>query len=264
MAGITWRPAGSKVHGVSAVYVAVVPRTPVTLMWMNQTLLKYRYVPGSSYPEHGPVLPADRTPHTWVPNMVAAFNGGFHLADNVGGYFYAGTLVKPMRSGFGSFVINGQGHLEVDRWSPAARIAPGTKVVRQNLPLLVEGGKSRATTKDGVSTWGIVTYRRPVANRSALGQLPNGSLIFALAHETTALVLADEMVRAGVRSAVMLDMNGDWPTGFIYDLRQGGGPPVGHKIAPWIVRPPATYLKQFKKDFVVAEMAPSAPGVHSN
>ena len=124
--------------------------------------------------------------------------------------------------------------------------------MRQNLPLLLSEGKSQAKPTDGVSTWGIVTYRRPQANRSALGQLADGSLVFAVGHETTAAVLGSVMSRAGVRTAVMLDMNGSWPTGFVYDHRARMSLPIGRKISSTIVRPPSTYFAPFKMDFVVA------------
>ena len=241
-------------RGVPAVFVASISHTPVTLMWMNPDLLSFRYIPGYQYPERSPVHSADRKPATWVSKMVAAFNGGFHLADNVGGYYYGGRLVKPMKSNLGAFTINGRAQIQVGVWSPGTTIPTGTQVVRQNLPLLIRAGKSQAKPSDGVSTWGIVTYRRPQANRSALGQLNDGSLVFAVAHETTAAVLGSALTHVGVRTAVMLDMNGSWPTGFVYDHRAHMGRPIGHKITPTIVRPPSTYYTQFKKDFVVAEM----------
>ncbi len=55
-------------------------------MWMNPDLLRFRYIPGTAYPEGSPKRPQDRRPSTWVPRMVAAFNGAFHLKDRAGGY----------------------------------------------------------------------------------------------------------------------------------------------------------------------------------
>ncbi len=243
MPGTTW----SLAPATDAVRIARLGAT--TLMWMDTTRLRFRYVPGTTYPEGSPATTQDRSPASWVPSMVAAFNSGYKLSDRVGGFEYLGRTVQPLRPGLGAFTVTRDGVLSVGVWGRDLAMAPGVLVVRQNLPPLVEGGVVRASTSDSPRTWGIANGNSPRANRSALARLGDGSLVFAFAHDVTALQLARALVSAGSVDAVMLDMNRSWPTGFVY--RHVGGAVVGRRIDPRIVRDPSTYLHPFKKDFVV-------------
>jgi hypothetical protein len=92
------------------------------------------------------------------------------------------------------------------------------------------------------------------ANRSALGQLADGSLVFAYGSEVEAYVMARSLAAVGVRTAVMLDMNKSWPMGFVYDAPRGGNLPVGHPVQAAVWRDSSTYFSQFSKDFVVADI----------
>jgi hypothetical protein len=124
-----------------------------------------------------------------------------------------------------------------------------TVIVRQNLRPIVIAGVAQARASDRPRVWGISNGNRAAANRSALGRLPDGTLVFAYAHDATAASLARVLVSVGVVEAIDLDMNVSWPTGFVYS--HIGGRTVGAKINPHIARPPSTYLTRFKKDFVV-------------
>jgi hypothetical protein len=182
--------------------------------------------------------------------MVAAFNGGFRLADGAGGYFYAGQMVRPMVAGRAAFEIFADGRLKVGVWGRDLSLTPDTLVIRQNLPPLIDGYRSRASASDDPGAWGRANGGLWHANRSALGQLADGSLVFAYGSELSAAQLADALVRAHVRTAVMLDMNKSWPSAFVYQHR--GRTVVGRRILPSIWRDPVIYLQQFSKDFVVA------------
>ena len=225
----------------------------VTLMWLDPTLVRFRYVAGTQFPEGSPRSPADRTPSTWVPTMVAAFNSGYKLRDHVGGFYYRGRTVSPLRDGLAAFAIRTDGTLAVGVWGSDLTMTPDTLVVRQNLPPLVDRGVVKASTTDTARTWGIANGNASHANRSALGSLPDGSFVFAVGHDVTALQLAQALSSIGVVDAVMLDMNKSWPTGFLYTHR--GGAVSGRRIDPHIVRDPSTYLQPFKKDFVVVRPA---------
>ncbi len=244
-------PAWHAAPGSTAVQVATLPGGDVSLLWMDPARLRFRVVPGYAVPEGGPATRADSTPATWVPGMIAAFDSGYKLSDHVGGYHYLGRTVAPLRSGLASLVIRSDGSLVVGTWGRDLAMTSDTVMVRQNLPPLVLDGVSRASAADGTRTWGISNGNRPRANRSALGRLPDGSLVFVYAHDVTAAGLADVLVSLGVREAIDLDMNISWPTGFVYS--HVGGKVVGQKINPHIVRSPSTYLTRFKKDFVVVQ-----------
>jgi hypothetical protein len=242
--GLAWKP----VAGSPALALAALDGGAVSLLWMDSTRLRFRYVPGTSVPEHSPVSAADNTPATWVSGMVAAFNGGFMLKDHVGGYYYLGRAVAPLRTGYAAFEVTTGGRLTVGVWGRDLRMEPGVLVVRQNLRPLVDHGVAMARSSDGPTRWGIANGNLTRANRSALGQLPNGSLVFAYGANVLASTMATSLVRAGVTEAVMLDMNISWPTGFTYS--HVGGHLLGSKINYHVVRSPSTYYTRFRKDFV--------------
>jgi len=220
---------------------------------MDPAHLRFRFVPGYAVPEGSPSTAADRTPSTWVPRLVAGFDSGYKLSDHVGGYYYRGQTVAPLRAGFASMVLHADGTLTLGAWGRDVSMTPDTIVVRQNLHLLVDHGVAQATSKDGARTWGISNGNRPLANRSALGLLPDGSYVFVFAHLVTAATLADLLVAQGVTTAIDLDMNISWPTGFVYAHQ--GSHVTGQRINPNIVRSPSTYLQRFKKDFIAVVAA---------
>ena len=221
-------------------------------MWMNAPALSFRFIPGYQYPEGSPQRSIDHTPSTWVPNMVAAFNGGFHLGDDVGGYFYDGQVVKRLRSGLASLDVTTTGQISVGVWDRTINSTAGTEVVRQNLHPLVWHGSPQASPSDSPDKWGRANGGLRHANRTALGQRPDGTVVFAYGYKVQAYEMADALVQAGVQTAVMLDMNKSWPTGFYYEP-SATGKPHGHRILPMIYRGPDTYFAQFKKDFIVAQ-----------
>ena len=243
-AGLPWK----SVPGSPALATAALDGGAVSLLWMDPTRLRFRYVPGTLFPEGGPATTADNTPSTWLSRMVAGFNGGFMLKDHVGGYYYLGRTVAPLRPGYAAFVITKAGALSVGVWGRDLRMSPNVLVVRENLRPLVDHGVAQASPADGPGTWGLAINHAPLVNRSALGRLPNGSLIFAYGASVRANTLAASLVRAGVTEAVMLDMNLTWPTGYTYT--HVAGHLHGTKINYRIVRPPTTYFTRFRKDFV--------------
>lgn len=242
--GLSWK----SVSGSPALALASLDGGAVSLLWMDPSRLQFRYVPGTSVPERSPASAADNTPATWVSRMVAAFNGGFMLKDHVGGYYYLGRTVAPLRPGYAAFVITKSGALSVGVWGRDLRMSPNVLVVRQNLRPLVDHGVSQAAPADGPRTWGLAINNAALVNRSALGRLPNGSLIFAYGASVRANTLAAALVRAGVTEAVMLDMNLTWPTGYTYTHLAGHL--HGTRINYRVVRPPTIYFTRFRKDFV--------------
>jgi hypothetical protein len=222
---------------------------------MDPSRLRFRFVPGYQVPEGGPSAPADSKPSTWVPNLVAGFDSGYKLSDHVGGYYYLGRTVSRLRTGYASMVVHRDGTLTVGVWGEGLTMTPDTLVVRQNLPPLVDGGVSRASSHDSARTWGISNGNKALANRSALARLANGTLVFAYAHDVTAATLGAALVGIGARQAIMLDMNISWPTGFVY--AHNGSTVTGSRINSHILRPPSTYLSRFKKDFIAVESRPA-------
>jgi len=255
--GLTWKPMGRKVRKQHPVWVAQTGHGSIGMMWMNPALLRFRYIPGYNFPESGPVRRIDNKPSTWTSRMVAAFNGAFQLKDGAGGYYYDHKTVRPLRNGLSSIVIDRQGRLTVVDWRNGNHVPAGTRLVRQNMKPLVLHSQARAKSGDARGTWGQADHGLPHANRSALGELADGSLVFAYGSEVSAPAMAQALAGAGAETAIILDMNKSWPTGFVYDAPKGSSPPVGHRIQPSIWRDASAYLHRFQKDFFVALTRPA-------
>ena len=221
----------------------------ITLMWMDPQRLKFRFIPGYKWPENSPTIPADHNPTSWTSTMLAAFNGAFKLSDHVGGYYYHGHTVAKLRNGLGAFEVQKNGSLNVGVWGSNLALTSQTVAIRENLPPIVHNGHSQAKSSDNVGTWGLALHQLWHVNRSALGERPDGSLVFEFGNHVTPSTIAHYLIQAGVRDAVMLDMNETWPTGFLYRHTSSGI--HGKRINPAIVKSPSIYLQRADKDFVV-------------
>ena len=249
--GVHWTISALSPSGSTLSAVARLDGGRVGLLWMNSDALRFRLIPGYQVPESSPVRAMDRIPATWVPQMVAAFNGGFRLKDHLGGYFYAGKTVSPLIPGVGSLMVLDDGRLQVGAWGDNMKLSSRTVAVRQELPLLVSNYQSMANNSQGADYWGRTNGSLPNANRSALGQLSDGALVYAEGSEVTPVQLASALIKVGVRHAMVLDMNKSWPNAFVY-TRQGGQV-VGQKVQQNMWRQPSIYYQRFTKDFIVAE-----------
>lgn len=249
-AGVAWTPVPTSSLGATPAYEGH-PDAMTWLLWMDPTLLRFRFIPGRRWPEGSPVRAVDRRPSTWVPNLVAAFNGGFKLSDHVGGYFYAGRTVVPLRDGLASLVVGLDGSMRVVVWGRDLRSTAGLLVVRQNLPPLVDHGRSMTRSTDGVTTWGLPYHHVPRTNRSALGQLPDGSLVYVYLHDALAPELAAALVRLGAVTGIALDMNTGWPAALVF--RHTGSHVVGTRLSPVMHQYLNAYYSRPEKDFIAVE-----------
>ncbi|MHB0928066.1 MAG: hypothetical protein ACYC3W_03965 [Candidatus Nanopelagicales bacterium] len=239
--------------------VATTDHGYVSFMWMDPTKLKFRFIPGTMWPEKSPRTAADRNPGSWIPTMMAAFNGAFKLQDGVGGYYYRGREVAALRDGLASLVTYKDGSLRVGAWGRDLHMTPSVVAVRQNLKPIIDGGVSQVSKADTPKTWGITIHRTPYANRTLLGVLKDGSFIFEFAHRATPTMLANEAVHAGVQFAIALDMNGIWPTGYVYTHNTKHL--YGVKINGIIERMPKLYMTTNNKDFIAVQSpTPIVPG----
>ena len=86
----TWHPVGRHVDGVPAVYeTMLVPPGGTRLAgiaWMDTALLSARLYSGSKSPGGGPYRYTAPVQPAQAVSLVAAFNGGFKMADAHGGY----------------------------------------------------------------------------------------------------------------------------------------------------------------------------------
>jgi hypothetical protein len=142
--------------------------------------------------------------------VLAAFNGGFKLAAGAGGYEQEGKIVSPLLTGYASLIIDKSGRAHLAVWG---RGAPGrgeaVYSVRQNLGLLVSGGKPARTAADWWTWGGTVNGAKYVA-RSAIGENAAGDLIYVASMSSVPADLAYALVQAGARTGMELDINPNW------------------------------------------------------
>lgn len=258
----TWHPAGRPVDGVPAVYEArLVPpggSQPAGLAWMDSRLLAARLYSGSESPGGlawrytAPVRPAQ------AATLVAAFNGGFKMNDAHGGYYSEGHMAAPLVRGAASLVIYASGGVSLGAWGTDVGWAPGIAAVRQNLVLLVDGGRPTPAAAGNWHAWGNTCGATSCAAsaasierqwRSGVGITADGALVYALGPALDPLQLAELLARAGVVRAMELDINPDWP---VFTAYAGGRatPSDGSKLLSTVQGPATFFSSAWARDFI--------------
>lgn len=247
-----WQPVASRVDGIPAVYVTRVRADDVhtsyyaSVMWIDTLLTKAMLVPGYEEPggpdPYGGALPQD----LW-PDVLANVNGAFRLDDTLGGYYFRGKMVKPLVEGKASAVIYRDGTIAIGKWGRDLTMTKDVESVRQNLDLIVDKGTSQVADGADHVTWGATTDKESLAWRAALGQRDDGSLVYVGSPYLSADGLANVLVGAGVKRAMVLDMNEYWAAGF-YFRHKKDGTPLCRYLDPSIAGPCDRFLHRYKRD----------------
>ena len=249
-----WQPVGSRVGGIPAMYVTRVRADDVhtkyyaSVLWIDTTLAKAMYVPGSLEPSGGPNPFDGALPKEFWPQVLANVNGPFRLEDSMGGYAYDGQVIKPLVKGKATTVVFRDGSIRIGKWGrDFSELTPDMMSVRQNLNLIVDRGQSKVSSPTDNVVWGATTDKESLAWRAALGQRPDGSIVYVGSPFLSAEGLADTLVRAGVERAMVLDMNNWWTAGF-YFRHKPDGTPLCRKLDPAIQEGCDRFLKPYKRD----------------
>ncbi len=248
-----WQPVGNKVAGMPAVYVTRVRTDNVhtsyyaTAMWIDTSLTTTMFIPGYEEPKGGPNPYNGGLPEQYWPLLMANINGAFRLEDTRGGYFYDGITVEPLEKKRASAVIYRDGRLRIGRWGRDLQLTSDVLVVRQNLDLIVDHGKSQVNNPSYSTTWGATTDKENLAWRAGMGQRSDGSLVYVIGQALSAQSLANLLVASGAQRAMVLDMNQYWSAGF-YFTHNRAGDPICHRLDPDIDGPCDRFLRTFKRD----------------
>jgi hypothetical protein len=247
-----WQPVASRVDGIPAVYVTRVRADNIhtsyyaSVMWIDTLLAKGMFVPGYQEPG-GPNPYNGALPKDLWPDVLANFNGAFRLDDTQGGYFFKGKTVRPLANGKAATVFYKDGSVKVGKWGRDVKMTQDVEVVRQNLNLIVDGGKSKVANGADNVVWGATTDKESLAWRAAIGQRADGSILYVGSPYLSADGLADTLVRAGAERAMVLDMNNWWTAGF-YFRHTKDGTPLCRKLDPAIQENCDRFLKPYKRD----------------
>jgi hypothetical protein len=245
--GARFTPAVSW-QGKTAVRIARSP-AGVVLLAFDQRVVELHLHAGTNDPggvgwRYGPSVAGHE-----MRRLVSAFNGGFKLDTNAGGFEYGGRSGWPLRSGLGSVVTYSDGRTDIGSWHGELPSA-GLKVVsvRQNLPLLINHGVPAATL-GCLLCWGATLGGVAAPARSALGVTQNGTLVWAGGEHLTTAQLAAALLSAHVVRAVENDINPEWVAAYFYGHRGGHGPlaPIG--LVPGQNGVPGEFLAPYSRDF---------------
>jgi len=255
-----WRPAGRLVGGQPAVYEAFVrpdavhTSVVVGVAWMDTELLSATLYSGSIIPGGGPFANTAPISPPAAKTLVAAFNAGFLMKNANGGYYTEGKTVVPLRQNAASFVIYRDGRATVGQWGRDVTMTSDVVAVRQNVDLVVDGGKPVAGLNANDTThWGYTLGNRVYVWRSGVGVTANGALVYVAGPYLNITDLADVLARAGAVRAMELDINTDWvnfstyspatPTGL-------AGPGNGTDLLSTMVGTPQRYFESWwSRDF---------------
>jgi hypothetical protein len=197
-------------------------------------------------PLAGPVKAGPKITGTERSRLLAAFNGGFKLDALAGGYEQEGHVVRALRGGLASLVIDTSGQATVGVWGHSVPVkGEAVYSVRQNLWALVAGGKPTSESSKWWRWGGTLGHTEYVA-RSALGENAAGELMYAASMFTTPADLAAALIGSGAQTAMELDINPEWVQ---LDTASRPGGPLSPGV-PGQHRPADQYLTGWTRDFI--------------
>jgi hypothetical protein len=177
--------------------------------------------------------------------LLATFNAGFKLEDSGGGFVADGHVYAPLRDGQATLIGFRDGKVDVRVWTGGPAPGPDVLFARQNLPVIVSGGRLASNLTDGPE-WGATLGNAIRVWRSAVGIDARGNLLYAGADSQTATSIAQILQRAGAVRAMELDINSEWVT---FNFYGGWGAAAPQKLLPDMTRDATRYLTPDDRDF---------------
>jgi hypothetical protein len=222
------------------------PRLVAGVAWINTSrttvsLYAGRLEPSVELPARGP----EEVPASYRHRLLATFNSGFKLVDANGGWALHGHAYSPMRDGQATFVRYADGRYDVTAWHGGPGVPADVVFARQNLPLIVSGGRPNPTLNDGPE-WGATLGNAVQVWRSGIGVDRHGNLIYAAADSQTVGSLAAVLIHAGAVRAMELDINSYWVS---FNTYAGPDAQQPSKLLEGMERPAERYLSPDDRDF---------------
>jgi hypothetical protein len=246
-----WHSSGVAVQGEPGVLMtefrpeASYPQNVAYVAWIDHTRTQLALYPGRYEPPSAPVRGPMAIPWGQRWRLLASFNSGFTYKDGHGGFALNGRSYTPLRTGAATLVAWRDGTVDIVTWRGGTTPGRGIVLARQNLPLIVSGGRPSSALSIG-SEWGATLGNAVRVWRSGVGVDRRGNLIYAAANYQTVGTLASILIHAGAVRAMELDINAEWPT-FITYAR--GGARDASKLVPNYQQSTSRYLAPDDRDF---------------
>lgn len=249
-----WRVLGS-VNGDPAIYGTYLRPSRIYssyvagIVSMNQNLLRFELRPGAEDPGPGNWHAADYIPPGSRRGLLATFNSGFKINSSGGGFYLNGITRGTLTRGVASIVYYKDGHIAIGIWDRTVHMTPDVVGVRQNLHLIVSGGRVPSSVDYNVETsWGATLGGGYYVWRSGIGITSDGRVIFVYGPALNVRELAELLQHAGAVTAMQLDINPDWMS-FQYYLRDESANPRPVNLLPDQVQQPDRYYSPSSRDF---------------
>jgi Phosphodiester glycosidase len=242
----TWSGSNAPVQITQFRSDPIYPQMVAGVAWIDPRRTSIVLYPGQlepavTIPNRGP----EEVPPALRSRLLATFNSGFKLEDSHGGFVVGGRTYAPLQNGMATFVHYTDGRVDIVDWQDGSRAPAGVDYARQNLPLIVQGGRPNPNLSDGPE-WGATLGNAVRVWRSAVGVDARGNLLYAAADLQTATSIARIMQRAGAIRAMELDINSEWVTFNFYGGWDAAGP---RKLLPDMTRDATRYLTPDDRDF---------------
>jgi hypothetical protein len=222
--------------------------TSEAAVWLDMSMLTLQLIPGRKVPGGTGWDPIGDVPIGARGRLVAAFSGGLSLAVAQGGFFAQGRPASghPPVNGIASLVIGRDGRPSVALWDQGPAPRADVAGVRQQLSLLVDGGRVTAAASKPFASWGPV----PAAAtwRSGAGVDRCNNLIWAGGANLTPAGLAELLLRAGSVRAMELQIGHSQVTFNTYQTASLGT--RGTRLLTTMATPRDRYLAPDPWDFV--------------
>jgi uncharacterized protein YigE (DUF2233 family) len=233
-----------------AVHTSVV----IGVAWMDTKLLAAALYSGSTIPGGGPWAQTAPVSSVAAHTLVAAFNAGFLMSNAEGGYYSQGRTVIPLRAGAASFVVTRDGAATVGQWGRDVTMSPDVVAVRQNLDLIVDGGRPvTGLNANDTTRWGFTLHNQVYVWRSGVGVTADGALVYVAGPDLNITDLAGVLARAGAVRAMELDINTDWVNFATYAPSSPTAPAApanGRDLLPTMAGAPDRYFESWwSRDF---------------
>jgi len=245
-----WAPSAGNVGGAPAIFTTTLRARAglpsAGLAWIDADRVVFRLYAGLGQPS-GTFLYGSFVDPTLQTRLLATFNAGFKVNASEGGWVAYGHTAIPLRDGAASFIIRSDGTATVGMWGRDATADPHIVAVRQNLRLLIDGGKPASDLSP--QSWGAVFGGGPTTWRSGLGVDAAGHLIYVVGPGLLPADLAALLLAAGSVRAMQLDINRvvSFST-FTTPTRSHSI--VGVNLLPALNFAPTRYLRPGDRDFI--------------